>query len=361
MKNFITITLYTLLCLVLLDLGVGYIAKYPENPFENSPSTIQTYFNKGLSVTGRLKQMISEHGVSGRAKNGWIGTQYASDTLKAELNVPNLKIRIYGMSFSNHLGEAIHKLKPDAEVMLFHGGGAPPNHALGAFLKDSTKNSADIAVLGVHSSGVFGILCNTGLTWNFDIVRPFTYSVFTEKDGKTLENQSPIISLNDFKHTLYNNAKFKEYLSYMKNNDPYYSSFLVEETFWDKSLLYRLIRKGYASSYIRNVNSKYYSAKDGIIQNSEVSHSLKAIYKRFSDEARENKLIPVVFLINTTGYSDHLHEFSKDYLDKNQIAYISTHFSAPVEKREFFLEDGHFTKEANGIFAKELLDILKKN
>lgn len=356
MQNFIKSIFYTILFLIILDISIGYIVKYPENPFENYPSSLQTYFNKGRSVTGRLKQMISEHGVSGRAENGWLGTAVASDTLKVDsLNNINLKIRIYGMSFSNHMGEALHKVKPNAEVTLFHGGGAPPNYVLNAFLHDSTKSDAQIAVLGVYASGIYGVLCNTGFTWNFEMGRPYTYSSYTLKREEVVERRSEIQSLNEFKNTLYMKSDFEKYLNNMKKNDPFYSSYLIEETFFDKSLIYRLIRKGYSSGFMRRINAKYYSSKKGILPGTDMANSLNAIYKKFNEEARNADLFPVVFLINTTGFSDHLYQFSKNYLEENSIPFISTHFSAPVEKRQFFLDDGHFTEDANKIFAKELL------
>lgn len=351
---------YTLIFLVILDLFIGYATKYPENPFENSPSSLKTYFNKGRSIEGRLKQMVSEYGISGRAENGWLGTPIASDTLKSSVDSVGMKVRVYGMSFSNHLGEAIHKIKPKSEVMLFHGGGAPPNYVLNAFLNDSTKDAADIAVLGVYASGMYGVLCNTGFTWNFEMGRPYTYSAYFLENDKVVERAAKIKSLNEFKNALYIKNDFEKYLNSLKEDDPFYSSFLIEETIWDNSLVYRLIRKGYASSYINKVNSKYYSKKNGIVPDTDMANGLKGIYLKFNEEAKKAGVYPIVFLINTTDYSDHLYQFSKDFLKENSIPFISTHFSAPVEKREFFLGDGHFTDEANEIFANELLDLYAK-
>lgn len=361
MQNLLKNIFYTAIFLVILDLLIGYAVKYPENPFENRPSSMQTYFNKGRSVTGRLKQMISEHGISGRAKNGWLGTSIASDTLFSEADSAELKVRIYGMSFSNHMGEALHSINPETEVMLFHGGGAPPNYVLSAFLSDSSRGDAEIVVLGIYASGMYGVLCNTGFTWNFEMGRPYTYSKYYSVENKIVEKEAQIKSLEQFKNTLYIKSDFDKYLEGLNESDPFYSGYLIEETIWDNSLVFRLMRKGYSTGYMRKVKSQYYSSRDGIKTNTEMANALLSIYKKFSDEAKKSNVFPVVFLINTTDFSDHLYQFSKDFLEENNIPFISTHFSAPVEKRQYFLGDGHFTKEANEIFAKELLRVYEKS
>ncbi len=360
MQSLIKNIFYTVTFLIILDLIIGHVVKYPENPFKDKPNSLQTYFNKGRSVEGRLKQMISEHGVSGRAENGWLGTSVASDTLNHSADSSELSIRVYGMSFSNHLGEALHKLKPTANVMLFHGGGAPPNYVLNAFVNDSTKADADIAVLGVYASGMYGVLCNTGFTWNFEMGRPYTYSSYFLEGDKVFERESKIKTLEQFKSTLYIKDDFNSYLKGLEEVDPFYNKFLINESPWDKSLIYRLIRKGYSSSFVRRIKSKYYSSREGIVPDTKMADALKAIYMKFNEDALEANVFPVVFLINTTGFSDHLYQFSKDFLESNSIPYISTHFSAPVEKRDFFLDDGHFTEEANEIFANELLEVYNK-
>src|SRR5262249_49368102 len=87
--------------------------------------------------------------------------------------------------------------------------------------------------------------------------------------------------------------------------------------------------------------------------------SLRGVVAAFAADARRDGKLPVVLLLDTMDYRDHLERMLESVLDRDRIAFLSTHPIAPDTDVRNFVADGHFTQEANARIAKALLDMIR--
>jgi len=56
-------------------------------------------------------------------------------------------------------------------------------------------------------------------------------------------------------------------------------------------------------------------------------------------------MVPVIFIVNNLGYSDHLFRVLKPSLDADKVRYLSPHSIVSPNDPRGYLPDSHFTDE----------------
>ncbi|WP_154655920.1 hypothetical protein [Fortiea contorta] len=361
-RTFIT-GLWIICCLLLIDVAVNFLFPYPSNP-QVEPKQLSRYFNYGLSVEGKLSQMVrpTDEASSALAVAGWLDPQ-----LWKKLNLAtkpavgeDVLVAIYGMSFAQQVGEAMKEINPKITLRTIAAPAAPPSYAFAAYNLDRGRHEAKVVVLGVLASTTKAMRAMNGMTWQFESPAPYTYPKYFLKDGKLEEIQPQITSLAQLRTTFEDKQKWSEFLTQMRENDQFFNPFLFQHNFLDNFTTVRLIRRAFAQGQQKAIDNQAYSAKNGFNQDYEVP-LLKEIVTKFAATAKSDRLLPIVFLINDRGYDDDLFQALKPTLESNSIPYVSTHNIVPASDPANFVGDGHFTKEGNKKIAEAMLKLINQN
>lgn len=361
-KAFVT-GLWIVFFLFVFDVSINFLFPYPSDPRVTSPGQLNLYFEYGRSVEGKLARMIgaTDELTAPLAEAGWLDPQ-----LWKKLNIPakratgeDLLVAIYGMSFSNHVGEAMKEIDAKIGLRLVAGPAAPPNYAFAAYNLDRGKHQADVAILGILASSVQAMRTISGLTWNFEAPPPFTYPRYFVENGKLNAIWPKVLSLAQLRTFWQDKQKWNEFVSQMRENDQFFDSFLFNRNWLDNSAIVRLIRRAYAQRHQMAQASRVHSS-NGFNAEIEIP-VLRAIVTDFAAKARSDRQLPIVLLISDRGYEDHLFQALSPTLETALIPYVSTHNIAPATDIRNFVADGHFTHSANKLIAKAVLKLLDEH
>jgi len=346
---------------VLIDLAANMLFQYPRDEKAHPPSSLQTYFEYGRSVEGKLRKMIgpTDESTDKVSLAGWLDPERWKDLPAKPAQPSDVLVAVYGMSFAFHAAETLHELDPRYILRCIGGPAAPPNHSYAAYTIDRTHLHANVAILGVLASSIRAMSTVTGATWAFERPYAYTYPRYTlDAQGRLQAFWPSIASVADMREALANPARWTEYLHELKEHDDYYSTLLLRESILDSSATVRLLRRGWAQHSNLEMISKVHGSK-GFVENSPAISVLRAIVTNFGETARADGSLPVVLLVNDRGYADHLFKALAPTLEKTAIPYVSTHDIAPATDPDNFVADGHFTTEANARIAKKLQDLIR--
>lgn len=121
-----------------------------------------------------------------------------------------------------------------------------------------------------------------------------------------------------------------------------------------------MLRRAYSEKKRQEIIGGVYTST-GFIENSEEVVILRTIVKSFAESAREENIIPIIYMVNTKGQGDHLFRVLQQVLDKNRIPYLSTHIICPPDDPRVYLsENSHFIPSKDMELAKEMIIIIKK-
>ncbi|HAZ48660.1 MAG TPA: hypothetical protein DDW76_03925 [Cyanobacteria bacterium UBA11369] len=361
-KRFLT-GLWIVFFLFVFDVSINFLFPYPSDPQVTSPGQLNLYFEYGRSVEGKLARMIGSTDESSApiAQAGWLDPQ-----LWKKLNIPknrapgeDLLVAIYGMSFSNQVGEAMKEMDGKIGLRLVAGPAAPPNYAFAAYKLDRGNQQADVAILGILASSVKALRTISGLTWNFETPFPFTYPRYFVEDGKLKEIWPKVLSLAQLRAVMQDQQQWQEFVSQMRENDQFFNSFLFKRNWLDNSAIVRLIRRAYAQRHQGMMANKVYTSA-GFNAEKDIP-VLSAIVTDFAATARSDGKLPIVLLISDRGYEDRLFQALSPTLETAKIPYVSTHNIAPATDIGNFVADGHFTESANKLIAKAVLKLINEH
>ena len=352
--------LWIVFFLLVIDFAVNFLFPYPSDPRITSVGQLSLYFNYGRSVEGKVSQMIgpTDESSSALAKAGWLDPD-----LWKKLNLPtrrateqDLLVAIYGMSFSNHVGEAIAEIDPKITLRKIAGPAAGPNYSFAAYKLDRGRHEADAVVLGILASSVKALRTMNGMTWQFEGPAPYTYPRYLLQDGKLQEVSPTITSLTQFRAALGDKQQWDAFLTQMQKYDQFFNSFLFERNFVDKFATVRLIRRAWAQNHQKAIEKQIHT-EDGFNAESEIP-VLRAIATDFAATALKDGKMPIVLLLNDRGYDDHLFKALEPTLKNASIPYVSTHNIASPSNLKNFRTDGHFVKSADKQIAKAVLKLI---
>lgn len=363
----IKVVLWIIVYLVLIDIFINVIFHYPKDPHNIHPSFLQSYFDYGRSVEGKLQWMTrpTADESAPRVSGGWLKSD-RHHSLPTKASKPDeVLVALYGMSHTEELWKAISKTDKGYLVRGFMAAGATPNWAYAAYDFDKGRHNADVVILGVLTDSIPLITSTTGMTAYFDMSYPYTFPRYTVKNEKLFAAHPPFEDAKGYIEYFYDQSKWSYYRAWLSKNDKYYDPILFQRSLLDHSAFFRLLRRAYSErEKQRRINSVY--SKTGFIEESEEIVVLRTIVRTFAESARKDNIIPIIYIVNSKGLGDHLFRILKPVLDAHNIPYLSTHIICPPDDPRVYLsENSHFIPSKDMELAREMIRIigeqLKKN
>lgn len=358
--KYLKITLWFIFYLILIDATVNILFHYPKDPRNVHPSFLQGYFDYGRSVEGKLRSMtrLSLEASAPRVAGGWIKSdKYLSLPSKAT-GKDQVLVALYGMSHTQCLWEAIQKLDNRFVIRGFMAAGAPPSWSYAAYQFDRGRHKADVVILGILTDTVPQITATTGMTAFFDSSFPYTFPRYRVEGGKLQTAYPPFSDAKGYLDYYYNKGKWSSYRDWLSKNDKHYDPILFETSFLDSSAFFRLLRRAYSEGEKERRLREVYT-KAGFNEKSEEVVVLRAIVAEFAKSARDDGIVPIVYVVNSKGTGKSLFKVLKPVLDGYNIPYLSTHVICPPDDpRAYLPENSHFTPAKDIELAKEMIKII---
>lgn len=349
-----------ILFLVGFDVAINRLFPLPADPRIEAKGRFQVYFNYGWSIEAKIRRAIgpTDDTSAPLMMAGWIEDELRKPHPIDNPTAQSLIVSVYGMSFSNHIAEAMAHLDPRIRLRLFAGPAAPPNHSYAIYERDRGGPSR-VVVLGVLGSSVQGLMTDNGMTSKFEGPAPFTYPRLFPGPGGLVADWPEVRTLDDLRARLADPAAWENYVSHIAATDPFYDRFLFRHDIGDYSAFVRMIRRARAQSWQASVTARIHGPS-GFVLDSPVTESLRAIVAEFAARARRDGKLPVALLIHDRGYRDHLYRLLEPVLARDAIPSLSTHRICPDTDPRNFVTDGHFTHEATDKIAAALLDLIHR-
>jgi hypothetical protein len=329
-KRILFILLWMIAALTLIDLAVGSAFRLPTD-LRTEPSSLQSYFDYGRSVEGKLRHDVgsSPEMDAPILKAGWLAKECDVAT-----SIPSgkLGIDIYGMSFSNHIADHMERLDSGVAIHRFGGPAAPPNHSYACFSRrvESGLDRAPIQILGILASSLRRMETISGLTTSFEGPQPFTYPRYSlDSEGHLVGHFPTITTQNELRAALADATKWDAFLDDLATNDAFFVRSVVQADIFDHSAIARMIRRAWGQRVLRDRTTALQTT-EGFSSASDVAPVLRAILIDFADKARKAGERPIVILIEDRGYGHSLSAVATPTLRANQIDFVSTHPMTPV-------------------------------
>ena len=355
--------LWIIFFLFLFDVSINFLFPYSSNPNVTSPGQLNVYFEYGRSVEGKISRMVGSTNESSSplAVAGWLDPE-----LWSKLNLPvsrapgdDLLVAMYGMSFSNQVGEAMGAMDSKITFRGIAGPAAPPNYSFAAYTLDRGRHQADVVILGVLASSVKALRTMNGMTWQFEGPAPYTYPRYLVEEGKLKAIWPKILSLAQLRAALQDKQQWNAFVTQMGEHDQFFNSFLFKRNLLDNSVIVRLIRRAWAQHHQARIANQIHDPA-GFNAKLDIT-VLRAMVADFAATARRDRQMPIVLIINDRGYDDHLFQTLKPTLENASIPYVSTHNIAPATDARNFIGDGHFALSANKSIAEAVLKLIDEH
>jgi hypothetical protein len=353
MKQFSTIS-WTLGILLVLDIGIGALTRYPPAPVEiSSLSSLQRYFNYGRSIESKVRWMTadSDQEASPLARSGWLVREMDRRDRPAEGR--QTLVAFYGMSFSNRIGEQLEIVDERLSSRLSSGPGAAIGRSYADYLLDRGRHEARVVVLGILASSVPATGTVTHMTWNFEAPGSHFYPKFVMNGSELSRIEPPAHSLAEFRELLEDEASWQRLVDFIETHDPYFDRWAFRADPLDHSVIGRLLRRAYAQSSFRRESARYHDS-DGFTDHEGSITVSRRIVEAFAERARDDGTLPVVLLFNDRGFADHLYQALHGRLDALDVPYVSSHEVIRPGELSKFEPDGHFQPEYDREIARRL-------
>jgi hypothetical protein len=351
--------LWTCVWLALIDLFINTVFAYPQDPKNVAPGGLRLYFDYGRSVEGKLRRETRNdpNATAPITLTGWYSP--------LKINRPPAEsgkeiVTIYGMSHAMRLAQALDRTSQRFVTRSVGAPGAAPNWSYGAYLRDRGGGESKAAVLAFLSANLASITTMSSMTWGIDLPNPYTSDRFVVTDKGLGVVHPPYASFADYVAVFDDADKWAKAKAAFAQYDTMYNSYLTTDTLFDKSALFRLIRRAYGQRYFREKRRESLD-QSGFNADSEQVKVAQAIVRDFAAHVREDGMVPVIFIANNLGYSDFLFQALEPALKADNIPYLSSDkFISPADPRAY-LPDSHFTDENDDKLARELEKIILAN
>jgi hypothetical protein len=350
---------YTLLSLCAIDVAINVIFRYPTDPQNINPGSLNLYFDYGRSLEGKVfRQLGKTDDLSAPiAQAGWLDHQLG----KGEPVKPkhDLLVAIYGMSFSNYVGEAIQKLDPKITTRLIAGPYAPPNHSFAAYQRDRSQHHAKVVIFAILASSVQGLDSMTGMTLGGELPSPYTFPHYDLVAGQLKAVNPKIQTLAQLRAAREHPQQWQEFATQLGAHDRFYDPLTFHQNLIDQSAILRMARRSWARKQREQVIASIHTPA-GFNPQWKQLPVLRRMVVEFAAEAKQDGAVPLVLLIQDQGYDDHLYRVLQPTLGRSGIAYVSTHEMAGTGNPQNFVGDGHFTATANQRIAAAVLAMINQ-
>ena len=354
----LAVLFWALVSLAVLDIAVGAMARMPVDP-RVQPSSLQRYFDYGRSIEGKLRAMVKpEDERSGPiVVAGWIDSSCRRTVPKV---AGTLGISIFGNSFSGQLSDSLRKLDPNVSLEEYLGPGAPPSHSYSCFVKESSfgGDRHDIQIIGVTASSLPRMEQIWGVTTSFEYPQPFTFPRYRlGPDGSLVAHEPSVRSPDDLRRILSDQARWDDWLTELKANDYFYVHALTAEDPADRSLIGRMVRRGFGQYVDRNRMAKL-RGQDGKFVAPDIVNVLPKLIDNFAQLARQSGKRPIVVLFEEYGYDGVLMPLLVPTLAHDRIEYVYSGDIVPGNDLRSYASDGHFSPESNARIATAVLKLI---
>jgi hypothetical protein len=352
------IALWTLAILVVVDAIAGIVFRPPRDP--RQMSSLQLYFDYGRSIEGKLRNEVGASSAQDAlvVAAGWI-PEKCSDA--SPTSPDRHAFDIYGMSFSNYIGERLVQLDPTLMMRPYAGPSAPINHSYACFARrvDSKVKLAPIQILGVLASSIPRMVTVSGLTTSFEAIEPFTYPRYSlTADGRLVAFTPSISSPDELRAALADPAKWHRFTNELAIHDFFYDRFVFNADLFDYSVLGRMVRRAWGQRIQREGLAQL--RRDDFTNSPDIVPVLRAMLIDFANKARSVNARPIVILIEDRGFGRTLSTIAAPALKANHIDFIATSDIVSPEAADNFIPDGHFTPAANDKIAEAVLSLLRR-
>jgi hypothetical protein len=349
--------LWTVIWLLAIDLFIGAVFPYPDDPRNVTPSRIALYFDYGRSIEGRLRRSTRAEPdkTAPITLAGWYKPMKVVDF---PAKPGSVKVSFYGMSHCVRLAEALQRTSSRYSARSIGAPGATTNWAYGAFRRDKDRAGSKAAVLAIMSSTLPMITTQSPMTWNTSFAMPYTADRFVvRQDGELRVVSPPYESFADYVTAFEDTGKWTEARKQFARNDPFYDPLLLHETVLDHSALVRLARRAWSQSRDRAMRHSVLDATH-YDADSEAVRLANAVIADFARVARRDGLVPIVYIVNNFGYGDQLYRALQATLVRENIPYLSSHTIVDPRDPRNYLPDSHFTDANDDKLARALDAVL---
>jgi hypothetical protein len=273
----------------------------------------------------------------------------------------DVDVTVYGMSFSGHLADAMHELRPQQSQRVLGGPASPLSHSYATYQLDKGLRKTRFAIIGVTSGGVGDVVLMNHGSLYADRPFPYFFPRFKLDHGKAVRAADSLInSPEELRVALDEKPElWRRQLDILAANDPLYHRFLFASDPLDASVLGRFVRRGLSkhqeTTYVSRVLGPHgYQLKE------EAPQLFRAILRQMVGELRAENVHPIVALFSFQGQGDHLYELVRDILAQDQIPYVDTNADCSSDDRANYLPDMHFVHDCDLKFAARTLETMDR-
>jgi hypothetical protein len=342
--------------LVVIDVLINVVFAYPSDP-KRIPSTLQLYFDYGRSVEGKLRRETRANPADTAPITlaGWYDPLVAGEP---PANPDKQIVTIYGMSHAVRLGQALNRVSNMFAARTVGAPGAATNWSYGAYLRDRGGGKSRAVVLAFMSANFTALNTLSAITWNVDLPDAYTSDRFFLDGDRLGVVHPPYESFHDYALALANPSRWRQALDDFAAHDTMYNALLMRANLLDHSSLFRLLRRAYAQRYFRE-KRKDVLDPSGFNPQCEEVQVARAMVREFAAKARQDGIVPVIYIVNNFGYSDFLFEALKPALQADHIPYVSSHTIVSPDDPRGYLPDSHFTAAVDLKLAHALEQVIK--
>jgi hypothetical protein len=343
--------------LVTIDVLINGVFAYPNDPKVINPSQLRMYFDYGRSMEAKLRRItrIEPSQTAPITLAGWYNPLRVEELPSAE---HKQIVTFYGMSHAVRLALALGRTSDRFSPRIVGAPGAPANWSYGAYLRDRGGGKSRAVVLALMSNNLPMITTLSAMTWSNDFAMPYTSDRFFVDEDRLRVVHPPFTSFDQYAKIVNDPIRWAAARDALAINDSMYNLFIFRANIFDHSSLFRLIRRAYAQRFMRNERKSVLDAT-GFRPESEQVQVARNIVRSFAREARNDGVIPVIFVVNNFGYSDNLYQALKPALDEDKIPYLSSHTIVSPSDPRGYLPDSHFTDANDDKLARALAEIIE--
>jgi hypothetical protein len=197
------------------------------------------------------------------------------------------------------------------------------------------------------------------MTWNSSFAMPYTSDRYRLRNGELVVTPPPYDSFSGYVSVFNDPARWAETKQTFAANDPFFDSLLFAESVLDNSSLVRLLRRARAQGRDREARGGTLNER-GFVAESEAVRLANAIIVAFARQARREGVVPVIYIVNNLGFSDHLFRALEPALRDQRVAFLNSAAVIDPNDARAYLPDTHFTDEADRRLAGELERIIRE-